>query len=311
MTPAMPRADDFVQVLTDLGVEVHTSHGDEITARCPMHHKIKGRESSGFSFYFNVSSGLWHCFTCGAKGNLSMLLADLAADPMVLWSLQTQIVSSGLRRLTAEEAVYNVGPEVDWIKYSKFVPLPDGVLTYRRFDPVVADRYGIRWDMELKATIAPIMSKLGELWGWQAKKTGWVRNVPSGVQMSKTLFGIERGTGSTAVLVESPLDVVRFHSAFPDTSISCLSSFGVNVSQQQVDALNTFNTVIVALDNDRAGRNETNRLRRLHLLQPRRQVLFWNYEGTAKDIGEMLDDEIVSGIERSSVVPRNALRVPG
>jgi len=55
------KSDDIIEVLEDMGDDVHKQTGDEINARCPVHHLYKGRESSRHSWYMNIDTGLWHC----------------------------------------------------------------------------------------------------------------------------------------------------------------------------------------------------------------------------------------------------------
>jgi hypothetical protein len=301
----MSRTEDIADVLNQLGVDVHRVHGDEVNARCPVHHRVKGRESSRYSWYMNTDTGLWHCFTCGARGNLSMLVSELTNDPAALWAVQSHLITQGLRRLTAEEATYDkdVREDIDWSTFSKFDRLPESLAALRSLDGDVAFRYGVRWDTENKCWITPIVSPLGELRGWQAKKSGWVRNLPVGVHKHSTLFGVERAYGDTGLLVESPLDVVRFHSVYDGRDISCVSSFGANVSVEQVSLLSSkFSRLIVALDNDQAGRTETDRLVKL-LPSFRNGIRFWNYsQNDPKDIGEMSDAQIIKGLHNVSSV---------
>jgi DNA primase len=257
---------------------------------------FKGRESSRYSWYMNADSGLWHCFTCGARGNLAQLVSDLSDDPGALWKVQSHLITTGLRRLTDEEAVYE-REVIDWSDYfTKFAPANPAVLEHRNLDPDVAIRFGVRWDKQEKATIVPITSPLGELRGWQAKKTGWVRNLPEGVNKKDTLFGIERAFDDVVVVVESPLDVVRFHTVVDD-KVNCVASFGANMSNEQVRLLRSkFPKVILALDNDQAGRMET---KRLSPLFPK--VWYWGYApDDPKDIGEMTDRQIIQGLARST-----------
>lgn len=300
------RTGDLATVLEGLGVDVHKTHGDEICARCPVHHKVKGRESTRYTWYMNTETGLWHCFTCGARGNLSMIVSELTNDLGALWSVQSYLITQGLRRLTTEEAVYDDhDPDIDWVTYSKFAQLPQSILDYRMFDPDVAQRFGVKWDTDKKATVVPIVSPLGELRGWQAKKEGWVRNLPEGVNKATTLFGIERAFADTGLIVESPLDVVRFHSVYGGIDINCVSSFGANVSQTQIDlTTQRFTRLIIAMDNDKAGRKETERLIPL-LPSYRKGIRYWHYgPDDPKDIGEMEDDQILEGLEGVSSVYR-------
>ena len=124
----MSTADDLTEVLTGLGVDIHRVYNDEINARCPVHHLTKGRESSRRSWYLNVDSGLWHCFTCGARGNLSMLVSQLTNDPSALWEVQSHLIHSGLDRINSSDNVIEERPQVDWSQYSQFEPLPDRVI---------------------------------------------------------------------------------------------------------------------------------------------------------------------------------------
>jgi len=298
------RSTDLGDILNSLGVEVHKVHGDEVNCRCPVHAKVKGRESERFTFYLNSESGLWHCFTCGQRGNLSMLVSELTDDLGALWSVQSHLITNGLRRLTEEEAVYDDhDPNIDWMVYAEHPFLPKRILDYRMLDEEVAKRYGIRWDTELKATLTPIASPLGELRGWQQKKTGWVNNYPEGVHKMDTLAGVERAHAPAALLLESPLDVVRFHSVYDGLDISAVSSMGANVSHSQITLLSLrFDKLIIAMDNDKAGKAETRRMSKL-LPSFRDGLRFWNYTSDdPKDIGEMTDGQIIKGLGRISSV---------
>lgn len=302
------QAEDLATVLDDLGVEVKRFSGDEIQGRCPVHHLTKGRASSRFSWYMNVDSGLWHCFTCGARGNLPILVSQLTGDPDSIVAVHRILINNGLSRLSRTEEYQEPEVEVDWMRYASFAPLPDSLLELRQLDKDVAHRFGVRWGpvvvnketgAEAKMIITPVVSPMGELLGWQGKKTGMFMNVPEGVHKARTLFGIERAQSKTALLVESPLDVVRFAGVCGESDITPLASFGANVSDQQVNLLAArFDKLIVALDNphiDITGRNE---MRRLAKLWPsfRKGVRYWDYSKTkAKDIGDMEDDEIREG----------------
>lgn len=293
------RNEDLVDVLSDLGVDIHKTHGDEINGVCPVHYKVKGRESSRNSWYLNSETGLWHCFTCGARGNLNMLISELTDDLNALWNIQSILITKGIRRLTAEEAEYDdeVNETVTWNDYGKFEHLSERRLGERHLDPDVAKRFGVRWDTTAKGITLPIVSPLGELRGWQIKKTDSVWGYPTGVKKHDTFFGIERAFSSTAVLVESPLDVVRFHSVYDGLDINCISSFGAAVADQQLMlASRRFDKLVLALDNDETGYKQTRRIKKL-LPSFRQGVWYWPYDqDSPKDIGEMTDGQIIRGI---------------
>lgn len=227
-----------------------------------------------------------------------MLVSYLTDDPSVLWGVQKHLIDSGLRRLsTTEYEIAESAPTINWGEYSRFAPLPESILSARNLDEDTAKRFGIKWNTSYKAVVIPIVSPLGELWGWQLKKSGWVRNHPIGVHKGLTLFGIERAYSPTGLLLESPLDVVRFHGVYGGSDVSAVASFGANISKQQIDVLvDRFDSLIVALDNDKAGRMETRRLVQ-SLPSFRGGVKFWRYPSSAlKDVGDMSDHQIINGL---------------
>ena len=75
------------------------------------------------------------------------------------------------------------------------------------------------------------------------------------MEKSKTLFGYhEVKDGDWAVLVESPLDAVRLFGL----GIPAFAALGAWVSREQVTLMaRCFSYVILALDNDKAGREAT------------------------------------------------------
>jgi DNA primase len=147
-----------------------------------------------------------------------------------------------------------------------------------------------------------MVSPDGELMGWQEKGSGFTYNHPTGVRKGDTLFGIERFNSQTAILVESPLDVVRFASSF--TGIQCLATFGAQVTKKQLQtAYGVADKIIIAMDNDEAGIASAKKIfKDMPLLKG---GMFWlKYSHTkAKDIGDMTDTEIEEAVVNASVIP--------
>lgn len=291
-------SDDLVSLLTSIGVDVHRNDGKEISGRCPVHLRVTGHEDRSPSWSMNASTGLWLCFSCNARGTLSTLVGELTGNHDSHMAVQQFLIQSSLNPTVH---VHHRTP-VDWVAYGKFIRVPDKAVRLRKLDPDLVWAHGVRWDEDTRCWVIPIVSPLGELQGWQSKKVGWVRNYPEGVKKSETLFGIERFTAKTAVLVESPLDVVRFAAVFDRPQ--CLASFGTAVSDKQISILaDVADSLIVAMDNDEAGIVSSKRLSKI-LPHFRRGIRWFNYgDSGAKDIGDMTDDEIEVGTLTATVVP--------
>lgn len=293
-------SDDLVALLSSLNVDIRRSDGKEITGRCPVHLKVTGREDRSPSWSMNSSTGLWLCFSCGARGTLSTLVSELSGDPDSVLTVHRYIIDASLHSVAAPKI--KAEAPVDWVSYSKFSRVPERLTALRNLDSDIVWRFGIRWDTSDRCWIIPIVSPFGELRGWQSKKSGWVRNFPEGVKKSETLFGIDRFTAKTAVLVESPLDVIRLRGITSD--IQGLASFGAMTSDIQQRLLSTYaDRVIIALDNDAAGISASRKLA-ASLPYFRKGIYWFSYgESTSKDIGDMSDTEIEQGLDRASLIP--------
>ena len=291
--------NDLAGALTRMGVNVTTVGDSEIGGHCPIH------DDNSPSWSMNINTGLWICYACGATGNLSQLALRLSVSSDEAMMVNQFIIESGLESLKAkggDEEVFI--PKADAGAYREFKPVPDQLLKSRGMDATVAHRYGLRWDPQPRHWIVPIVSPAGELWGWQAKGKGYFRNVPVGVNKSRTLFGLDRFRARTAVLVESPLDVVRMASVRLGIGVGGMASFGAHVSHAQMSLLSArADIIVIALDNDEAGITAAKRVYEA-CPRPRGGISYLRYEHTnAKDIGEMTDDEIEEAITKASAVP--------
>lgn len=291
-------SDDLAELLSSLGVDIRRSDGKEITGRCPVHLKTTGKEDRSPSWSMNSSTGLWICFSCGARGTLSSLVSELTGDPDATYAVHKAIIDASLNATQT----FKYEPPIDWVRFGKFERVPDKVTRLKHLDPDLVWAHGVRWDTENKCWVIPIVSPMAELRGWQSKKVGWVRNYPEGVKKSETLFGIERFSSRTAVLVESPLDVVRFAAVF--NRPQALASFGAAVSDTQIRILSDYaDGVIIAMDNDEAGIASSKRLSKV-LPNFRKGIRWFNYSDiNAKDIGDMSDEEIELGTLSATVLP--------
>jgi len=138
----MTGTTDITDLLASIGVEVIKA-GQEIKARCPVHVKRTGKEDQNPSFYINAESGLWLCYSCGARGNLAHLVAEMtgnnADDPEVLMTL----MNHGVSQLTMPK--WEKIPDIDNTMYFHYTDVPVKYLKSRNISPEAARAHGIRW----------------------------------------------------------------------------------------------------------------------------------------------------------------------
>lgn len=288
-----PVPSDVAGAMGRLGVEVlREVSGDDSTeflARCPAHLALTGKADRRPSFSVNSRSGLFNCFSCGYSGAFIDLVEDTLGFARVeAWHW---IARHGVYRTRDEDQPERKEPEerITEAALALFVPPPPEALAKRRLTAEACAAFGVLWNPGKGHWILPIRNPMtGELWGWQEKGKRFFRNYPKGILKSRTLFGDFTWHGSTALLLESPLDAVRAHSLGIG---GAFASFGAHVSEMQMRLIKArCTTLVLGLDNDTAGNTSRDRL--YERWRPRGLPMrFLDYAGTpAKDLGEM-DDE--------------------
>jgi DNA primase len=300
---------DIVQALSELGYDEIKVVDEEAQVLCPYHD-----DTSLGSFSVNVLSGVNHCFSCGESGQFVRIVQkanDWSFEKSALWC-QTR-AAKGMRLFDEEPVTYSgkvdTTQQINEASLALFTDPPEVELSKRSITLEAAKEYGVLWDKD--TWILPIRDpETGELWGWQRKGTDGVRNRPRGVDKSRTLFGIQSVSSDqpgTCILVESPLDCVRFLTAGIEGAVS---SYGVHVSSEQLSLLGSrAERVVLALDNDDSGSRISCQLCLGHYDSTRQwqpafslaPLFVYNYgASTAKDPGEQSDEEIRWGLENAT-----------
>jgi hypothetical protein len=311
---------DVPSVLEALDLE-YMERGAEANALCPMHWNRTGKDDRSPSWWINLESGQHICFSCGYKGNIFQLVCDIkefyrkglndvlnydyeAARGWI--STISEIPIEKLQAMVDRLPNY-LEPAPTPVPMSEarlviFTTPPQEELDKRNVTAQAAEQYGVMWDDAKKNWILPLREPhFNKLMGWQEKGTvnRTFFNRPSGLQKSKTLFGVEHQNESLAIVVESPLDCLRFASAgIPGAVAVC----GANPSEEQVKLLRYSERIIAAFDNpkvDQAGKKASDEMckfaRKYGL-----NLSFFNYGDTGKkDPGDLTDEELVWGVENS------------
>jgi 5S rRNA maturation endonuclease (ribonuclease M5) len=253
-----------------------------------------------------------NCFSCGYQGAFVVLVKDMLEIPYsdaIAWVRKRggiERVKKFLAKKAADPKTVDTTKQINEASLALYVTPPLEACSKRLFMPEDAEACGVLWDTERDMWIVPVRDPdTGVLWGWQEKNERYFRNRPTSMTKSKTLFGLHTYEDDTAILVESPLDVVRLRACGFKAG---LSSFGAGVSDVQMSLIRDhFETVIIALDNDTDGAKHSERLR-TEWSRRGLALKFLDYSGAAgaKDVGEMGADQIKNAVRNaySSVVAR-------
>ena len=288
---------DLLGILADLGVEVTSENEVRVFGLCPGHEEFKGRPDSKPSWSMDKELLVHHCWSCPYRGTLRQLIADQKGDTAEAseW-LADYTRRRAIRRLRERPAVAPA-PKPKPAKltavqrrFRAFSEPPDWALEARALERFAVAHYDLRWDPATDHWIIPIHDEYGVLVGFQRKGDGYFRNRPEGLQKKFCVFGLEQLTGKWAVLLESPLDVVRLYSEGIEGGVS---SYGAYVSNHQLDLiLERADDLVLALDNDITGMTERNRVWWSYWKKGHRLRVL-DYTGIdAKDIGDMTSEQV-------------------
>jgi DNA primase len=309
----MYREGDVETALLRMGIEV-SQRGDELLGLCPMHLERTGRQDSNPSWSVNVETGVHHCFSCGYKGNLFTLVAEinefetqwgrLDFEAAKDWLRQNIEVNFELLVKQLEEAKNSYVPiprviEMSEARLAVFTSPPQWALEARGLSVEASDAFGVVWDTKQDAWILPIREPYSrKLMGWQEKgqKSRLFRNRPTGVKKSQTLFGFDQYTSGPMIIVESPLDCIKLSSLGITGGVA---TYGASFSKDQLALMRTADSLIVAFDNPRvdaagfkASKEMLSKLKENGL-----ECKFFRYTTDAKDIGDMGLDEVILGVD--------------
>lgn len=294
---------DVERVLVGLDLQLFAQRGVEVNGLCPMHKKRTGKEDHSPSWWINSESGAHICFSCGYKGNIFTLVADVKGisyfDAQDYIGENVEIPLDSLMRRIKDLPQY-VQPEetiaMSEARLAVYTDPPEIELKKRFLKIGPVNVHGVLWDKSNEAWILPIRDPNdGSLWGWQEKgaRGRFFRNQPAGVKKSKTVFGVHiMSSTHDLIVVESPLDAVRLTGL----GHNAVSTFGAIMSEEQAKILRRAPKIIAAFDNDKAGHTANEQMRGF-ARKYGMDLYYFNYRGIdVKDVGDMTEAEIEHGI---------------
>ena len=300
----------------------YQDRGENAQALCPMHERITGDPDHNPSWFIHLETGQHICFSCGYKGNLVQLVCDVkefytpswdSIPPQYDYNMGNKWLSSAIE-VTIEELKQALGKIPQYIsppprpvpmseaRLAIYVDPPQEALDARNITAEAAQHYGVQWNRNTQTWILPLRDPhFNKLMGWQEKGTvdRTFKNRPTGLQKSKTLFGLNVQREDIAIVVESPLDCVRIYSAGYEGAVA---TCGAIVSEEQAKLLRYSEKIIAAFDNpniDSAGKKASDQMREW-ARKFGMNLFFFNYgDSGKKDPGDMTNDEIQWGIENA------------
>jgi DNA primase len=260
------------EVLRSYGVDwLRRSGPRQYRGSCPIH-QGQGTEA----FHANLARGVFHCFACGAGGNVLDFVAGMEGCSVREAALRLRESyghcsapapgsEAAVRKLVTKKRAVNPP-----LGFSLDVDHTHPYLVRRRLDPITAGHFGVGYYGKrglMSGRIAiPIHDDQGRLVAYCGRATDGAvprYRFPAGFQKAQVLFNYYRARATSdhrVIVVEGFFDCMRVHQAgFPFV----VALMGARLSPAQKDLLTQrFSSVVLLLDGDRAGRAATAQIAR-------------------------------------------------
>ena len=278
--------------------------GDDLMVCCPYHKDGQERNPSAG---VRKSDGLFHCLACGETHSLSEMISDcLGYNNPVLgyrWLIQnfaTTEVSSRGKIVVTHRRLNNVDvPDVSSPKISE-----EELDSYRYTHPYLYERgltdeiiekFDIGYDKTTDSITFPVRDNNGDCM-FVARRSVKTKHfdLPKGI--TKPLYGMYELTHTKGFGVKYPSKLYVCEGLFDCLRFWCndklaVAGFGCLFNTYQIKQLQDlpFRTIVIATDNDKAGYEANDRLRKLLTNKLLKEVV---WPENRKDAGECTDEEI-------------------
>lgn len=292
--------------------------GDDVMVQCPYHKDGQERNPSAG---IRKSDGVFHCLACGETHSLPEMITHCFGSDDTLFGykwlsknfasvevenredisldLERNDISDKSRILAnsnPDKSVCITEKELDSYRYIH------PYLYKRGLTDDIIEKFDLGYDKQTDSITFPVRDKNGDCM-FIARRSVKTKHfdIPKGI--NKPLYGIyevmqsicvPRGTGRYPIIV--PDDIYVCEGLFDCLRLWCngkyaVAGFGCLFSSYQVKQLQDLpgRSIILALDNDKAGIDATRRLRKLITNKIIKEVVLPPFR---KDIGECTDWEI-------------------
>lgn len=247
----MNKRKELYALLMDLGLKKIRNTTNGFTACCPFHDDQKP------SFSINTE-GLWICFACGEKGNLSQLISKLKGS-IENYKVNLQILNINLDNLLQPQK--QVKKRIAGISYYPYLneqDVPQYLLNRLAFKTIREFELGFS-DQEMYKDYIIIPVKFeNKFVGFQARLIGDDPNKqrylnPHNWDIKKYLFNYDLAKQyDTIIVTEGVFSVMSMYEKNIKNSVA---TFGAAISNEQVSLLLRTNAkhIVLCLDNDEPG----------------------------------------------------------
>jgi DNA primase len=302
---------DLRSILRSCNIDIVSETGTDFLCLCPFHHNVDSP-----AFAVSYSKGLYICYNqnCNSSGTVLDLVKtltnrnDFEALRFISQNKQTQeeAFEEGLKDLLDEKPEFTAFSQDTLNRLHTDLSQNQDAIDYfgsRNINPEAMEHFCLGYSSSMGMVTVPLHSPDGlpvGIIGRSIKDKQFKNSV--NLPRNKTMFNLHRAKreGGTIIVCESSFDVIRLWQAGYPNAVGTL---GGSISDINIHNLNRYaSTVIIMTDNDSAGRALGNTI--ANKLKTK-NVLWAKYDHntiyphSAKDVGDMTDEEIKQCIKNA------------
>jgi DNA primase len=251
-------------------------YDNQLRSTCPIHN---GDNPTAFAY--DLEKHLWMCFTgdCGGGDIFDLVekisgfsfntFADLITYTATLFSINISGMNLDVRREQIQQENQR------WLQYmskkkhknSEYDISNIGELeridSYRDFEPLTLERFKISYSVLYNRIVVPLHDEEGHVVGItmrrcdESEKIKWLHK-PRNIDTGEILFNYPVGNHvdlNYVYVTEGVFDAIKTWQNGTDSVVACLGSHLTETQEKML--LKRYTTIILAYDNDKAGRAAT------------------------------------------------------
>lgn len=290
--------DQIKRVLIGSGVTIESEVGSDFIIFCPYHNNTRTPAGE-----VSKESGLFFCFSCQQTAELQELIMKMTGRS---YFESIRFIKSKEKETNIEDLVNKkLYKPKEFIQYDELLikrlnnQALDSPRAMRYFEGRQilrrsVEKFSLGYSDKQDMVTIPVQSPDGMTVGFVARTIEGkeFKNTP-GLPKSKILFNLHRiKTSSKVYVLESSFDAIRIDQVgFP-----AVATLGANVSSSQIELLKKyFNEICIIADNDDAGNTMANKI--IDKIGSKAYMVKLNSK--YKDIGDMLDSDIIELLQKS------------
>jgi DNA primase len=290
--------DQIKRVLVGSGISIESEVGSDFIIFCPYHNNTRTPAGE-----VSKESGLFFCFSCQQTAELQELIMKMTNRS---YFESIRFIKSKEKETNIEDLINKkLYKPKEFVQYDEVLikrltnqtlesPRAMRYFEGRKITKRSIEKFSLGYSEKQDMVTIPVQSPDGITIGFVARTIEGkeFKNTP-GLPKSKILFNLHRiKTSSKVYVLESSFDAIRVDQVgFP-----AVATLGANVSSSQIELLKKyFSEICVVADNDDAGNTMANKL----IEKIGSKAYMMKLDNKYKDIGDMLDSDIIELLQKS------------